>query len=117
MSTSARQRFDFLSYVLLEDESAIKHEFLDGQVWAMAGGSPEHAALIASLTRLLGNQLEGRPCRLFSADLRIRVLETGLATYPDLSVICGKLQLDSADPKGHTAINPLVLAEVLSPST
>jgi Uma2 family endonuclease len=117
MSTPARQRFDFASYVLLEEQSPNKHEFLDGQVWAMAGGSPAHAALIASLARLLGNQLDGRPCRVFSSDLRIRVRETGLATYPDLSVVCGKIELDPEDPKGHTATNPRLLVEVLSPST
>jgi Uma2 family endonuclease len=61
MSRPARQCFDFASYLELEDESPIKHEFLDGQVWAMAGGSPAHAALIATLARLIGNQLEGRP--------------------------------------------------------
>ncbi len=117
MTAPARQRFDFESYVLLEADSSAKHEFLDGEVWAMAGGSPEHAALTMRVGRLLGNQLDGRPCQVYSSDLRIRVAATGLTTYPDVSVVCAQLELDPADPKRHTALNPSLLVEVLSPST
>jgi Uma2 family endonuclease len=117
MTAPARQLFDYRSYVLLEDGSAIRHEFLDGEVWAMAGGSPEHAAITMRVGRLLGNQLEGLPCQVYSSDLRIRVTETGLTTYPDVSVVCGSLELDPEDPRGHTVLNPTALIEVLSPST
>jgi Uma2 family endonuclease len=54
---------------------------------------------------------------VFSSDLRVRVRATGLATYPDVTVICGQLELDPEDPKGHTATNPVLVVEVLSPST
>lgn len=54
---------------------------------------------------------------MFSSDLRIRVVETGLGTYPDVSVVCGPLELDPADPRGHTVTNPVLVIEVLSPST
>ena len=111
------QRFDFQSYLVLEEGSPVKHEFLDGVVWAMAGGSPEHAAIAANVARLLGNQLVGQRCRVFSSDLRVRVKATGLATYPDVTVVCGQLELDPDDPKGHTVINPKLLVEILSPST
>jgi Uma2 family endonuclease len=117
MVQPVRQYFTFDEYVRLEEESPIKHEFLDGLVWAMAGGSPEHAALCANIVTLLGTQLRNRRCRVYTSDLRIRVRATGLGTYPDVSVICGQLVLDSEDPKKHTAINPRVLVEVLSPST
>jgi Uma2 family endonuclease len=110
-------RFTFADYVQIEEHSGIRHEFLDGIIFALAGGTPEHAAIAANVTRLLGNALEGQRCRVFSSDLRIRVVETGLASYPDVSVICGKVELDPEDPKGHTALNPVVLVEVLSPST
>src|SRR5690606_31274388 len=96
---------------------SIKHEFLDGLVWAMAGGSPEHAAIAANIVALLVNQLAGRRCRVFSSDLRVRVKATGLATYPDVTVVCEQLELDPDDPKGHTVTNPKLLVEVLSPST
>jgi Uma2 family endonuclease len=112
-----RPVFRFDEYVELEHEAAVKHEFLAGQVWAMAGGSPEHAALAANVTALLIAQLRGKPCRVYSSDLRIRVVATGLATYPDVSVVSGKLELDPEDARGHTALNPKVVVEVLSPST
>jgi len=113
----ARSRFTFDEYARLEEEGTIKHEFLDGVVYAMAGGSPDHAAIAANIIRLLGNALDGRPCRVFTTDLRVRVVETGLGTYPDASVICGTLELDPHDTKGHTAVNPVLLVEVLSPTT
>jgi Uma2 family endonuclease len=112
-----RHRFLFDEYLALEERGAIKHEFLDGQVWAMAGGSPDHGAVAANIIALLSTQLRGRPCRVFTSDVRIRVKATGLATYPDVSVVCGKQEMDPEDPKNTTVINPSLIVEVLSPST
>ena len=117
MTQPARQRFSFTDYVLLEDMSVVKHEFLEGEVWAMAGGTPEHAAIAGNVIALLGAALRGKRCRVFTSDLRVRVRATGLGTYPDASVICESVELDPEDPKGHTTVNPTVLVEVLSPST
>jgi Uma2 family endonuclease len=117
MSQLARSAFSVADYVALEEMSIVKHEFLDGVVYAMAGGSPEHAAVAANVIRLLGTALTGRKCRVYTSDLRIRVKSTGLITYPDTSVICERVDLDSEDTKGHTATNPTLLVEVLSPST
>ena len=117
MGRLSRQMFDFRDYVELEEIAGVKHEFLDGEVWAMSGGSPRHAALAATIIRLLGQAVAGRPCQVFSADLRIRASRTGLGTYPDATVVCSKLELDPADPRGHTVTNPTVIVEVLSPST
>lgn len=94
----------------------VKHEFLDGRIWAMAGGTPEHARVCANVIALLHAALRNRPCGVYTTDLRIRVRATGLATYPDVSVICGRPELDPDDPKRHTALNPKLLVEVLSPS-
>jgi Uma2 family endonuclease len=103
---------DFLSY---EEGSNTKHEFLDGEIYAMAGGTPEHAALAAALTTIIGGQLGDGPCRVFSADLKIRVLATGLVSYPDVSVICGAVE---RDPQSRmVALNPTLIVEVLSDST
>ncbi len=113
----ARQRFTFDEYLLVEERSEIRHEFLDGQVWAMAGGSPDHAAIAGNVTTLLNMQLRERRCRVFSSDLRVRVLATGLGTYPDVTVVCGGLEHDPDDRAGHTIVNPRVVIEVLSPST
>ncbi|HEX2691145.1 MAG TPA: Uma2 family endonuclease [Kofleriaceae bacterium] len=117
MVAPARHRFTFDDYLRVEDDSVIRHEFLDGSIWAMAGGTPEHARICANVITLLNVALQDRPCSVYTTDLRIRVRTTGLATYPDVSVICGRLELDPDDPKRHTALNPRLLVEVLSPST
>lgn len=102
-------------YLAAESASDIRHEFLDGKVFAMAGGTPEHAALAASVIRLLGNALLGRPCRVFTSDVRVRIPATGLSTYPDGSVVCGQLETDADD--ANAIVNPIVLVEVLSDTT
>jgi Uma2 family endonuclease len=83
---------------------------------AKAGGTADHAAVTVNVSTQLATQLRRRPCRVFSSDFRIRSKATGLGTYPDLSVISGKIQFDSADASRTTATNPKVLVEVLSPS-
>jgi Uma2 family endonuclease len=113
----ARPRFTFADYLQIEDVSPIRHEFLDGVIYAMAGGSPDHAGIAVNVTAALTARLGDRRCRVFSSDLRIRIRSTGLSTYPDGAVICERVELDPEDPKGHTAVNPTVLIEVLSPST
>ena len=117
MVEPARQRYRFDEYLRLEEESPVKHEFLEGHVWAMAGGTIEHAALCASVTAILSSQLRDRRCRVFSADLRVRVKATGLGTYPDATVVCDSIETDPEDPKGQTVVNPTLIVEVLSPST
>lgn len=117
VTLAARQRYSFAEYVALEAISPVRHEYFDGQVWAMAGGSPSHAAIAVSVASLLRAGLRGRPCRVFGSDLRIRVRATGLGTYPDVSVVCESLELDPEDAKGHTVVNPILVVEVLSPST
>ncbi len=108
-------RHTFRDYLHVEEMSAVKHEYLAGEIFAMAGGTPEHAALSAAFLTLLGPQLLGSKCRSYSADLRLRVPATGLATYPDAAIVCGDLELD---PESSTHVtNPKVVVEVLSPST
>lgn len=110
-----RVHYTYAEYLALESASNVKHEYLYGQIYAMAGGPPEHAALQGALTGLLFAQLAGKPCRVHSSDLHVRVLTTGLATYPDVTVICGKTERDPASD--NTVVNPTVLCEVLSRST
>ncbi len=105
----------FAEYLEQERASDTKHEFLAGEVFAMAGGTPEHARLAIKVGGLLGAQLGGRPCEVFSSDLLVRVLATDLGTYPDLSVVCGRIEVDPDDASCLT--NPVVLVEVLSDGT
>ncbi len=108
-------RYTFADYLAYEEGANVKHEFLDGEIYAMAGGTPEHAALAAAVTTLIGAQLGDGPCRAFSSDLKVRVLATGLVTYPDLTVICGPVE---CDPQSRmVAVNPTLIVEVLSDST
>lgn len=108
-------RYSLEDYLTLEESSNVKHEFLDGQIYGMAGGTPEHAALKAAITGLLFAQIRGTRCRAHDSDLRIRVVGTGLITYPDLTVVCGPSERDPGDANAIT--NPQLIVEVLSPST
>jgi Uma2 family endonuclease len=112
---AARYHHTFREYLELEEVAGVRHEYLGGDIFAMAGGTPEHAAMAAAITLQLGEQLRGSTCQTFSSDLRVRVLETGLATYPDVTVVCGKLERDPESPTHVT--NPKIVIEVLSPST
>lgn len=105
----------YAEYVAAEERANEKHEWFNGEIFAMSGGTPTHAMIAAAIIGILYGQLLGKPCRPYSTDLRIRVKKTGLATYPDLSVICGDLELDPEDRCAVT--NPTVLVEVLSDST
>ena len=109
-------RYTYADYVALEIVSSTKHEFLDGEIYAMAGGTEEHSALAAEVVRALGNSIGDRPCRVHTSDLRIYVESVGLATFPDVSVICGPLQQHAPSPTA-TAVNPTVLVEVTSDSS
>ncbi len=101
-------------YLRLEREAEFKSEFHDGRMYAMAGASPNHSLLSGAILALLFPQMPPG-CRVFSPDLRIKVAPTGLYTYPDCSVICGDLQY-FGDQK-DVVTNPLLIVEVLSPST
>lgn len=107
--------YSFREYVAHDDHSNTRHEYLDGQIYAMAGGSPEHSALIAVIASFLSSAIRGGPCRVHVTELRIRVAETGLATYPDVAVVSGPWERDPED--ANTVTNPVVVVEVLSPST
>lgn len=107
--------YSFREYVALEEYSNVRHEFRDGSILAMAGGTPEHAALCAAASGLVFQRLIGTRCGVHSSDLRIRVRSTGLCTYPDVSVVCAPRELDPEDR--NTVVNPKVLIEVTSPSS
>ena len=105
----------YADYLAAEAASDIRHEYLRGEVYAMAGGTPSHARLAMAIGVALSNGLSGRPCSVFGSDLRVRIPATDLSTYPDITVVCGKLEHDEVDP--DAAINPILIVEVLSDST
>jgi Uma2 family endonuclease len=115
MTAEPAARMSYEAYLAFEREAASKHEYLRGMVLAMAGGTPEHARLASNLARLIGNAIVGRPCAVFSSDLRVRIVETDRSTYPDLTVVCGRLELAPDDDAA--VVNPSVIVEILSDST
>ena len=109
-----RLHYTYEQYAALEDESSIRHEYLEGEIYAMAGGSPDHAALAAAVIGLLRSHIPPG-CRVFTSDLRIRIPASGLSTYPDAAVVCGRTQRASDD--ALAVVNPIVLVEVTSTSS
>ena len=105
----------FADYIRLEEDSVLKLEFLDGEIYAMTGGTPLHAKVTVRVSSALHAQLRGSDCQVYSGDLRVRVLATGMAAHPDVTVVCGPLELDPENE--HTVSNPKVVVEVLSRST
>jgi Uma2 family endonuclease len=115
MAEAAVQRVSVAEYLAMERQAATKSEYFNGQVFAMAGAKPPHNVIVFNTTVALGRQLGGGPCRGYSSDQRLVVPETGLRTYPDISVVCGEPEFDEEDEDAIT--NPTLIVEVLSPST
>lgn len=102
-------------YLAFERQSETRSEYFDGEVYAMTGGTVAHSQIVGNTVIALGNKLRDKPCRVFPSDMRVKVQPTGLYTYPDVVVLCGRAQLE--DRRKDTLLNPTVLIEVLSPST
>jgi len=102
-------------YLDLERSSEIRHEYLDGFVYAMAGESPAHSTICFNLAVTVGTQVKDTPCRGFSPNMKVRAGKSGLYAYPDLMIVCGEPILH--DERGDVIANPTVIFEVLSPST
>lgn len=115
MSTAEKRRLTPAEYLAIEVASEGRHEFRDGEMFAMSGGSYWHNLVKDNLAHALGNLLAGRGCAVLTSNQRVKVDATGLSTYPDGVVFCGKPVFE--DGMHYSAVNPLVLAEVLSDST
>jgi Uma2 family endonuclease len=113
--SAVQKSISLLEYQNMDAASEVKNEYFRGEVFAMAGGTPEHSLICANFIREAGNSLKGKPCVVYTSDLRVKVDETGLYTYPDASIICGELLRDEF--VSNTALNPTVIVEVLSDST
>ncbi len=108
-------KVSYSEYLELERASGQRYEWLDGAVYAMAGGTLVHGALAAAVLRELGNLALPCGCVPYSSDAKVRVEATGLSTYPDGAVVCGPVEVSPSDR--HAMTNPAVLVEVLSDST
>ena len=102
-------------YLARERVSQTRHEYVNGEIFAMAGARLRHNSIAASIIGALLPLVRGQSCRVFNSDQRISVSATGMFTYPDAGVVCGKPSFHEKD--GMSLLNPVVLVEVLSKST
>lgn len=102
-------------YLALERSADFKSEYFNGEIFAMTGASEPHNLIVINTIRELSTQLKKRPCKVYANDMRVKVDPTGLYTYPDVVVTCGKAQFD--DTHLDTLLNPVLIVEVLSDST
>jgi len=116
MSTRPKPYYSFEDYLATEREcSDARHEYLAGEVFAMAGASFNHNLITANLIRRLGNQLEARPCIVLGNDMRLRIETADACAYPDCVVLCDRPRFH--DNRQDVLTNATLLVEVLSPST
>ena len=119
----ARPYFTVAQYLAIERKSKDRHEFLDGEIYAMAGESGEHGDISVNVVTSVAYQLRGKPCRARTIDTKVRSgpnpdagdSSKGLYSYPDIVVICGEPQYH--DEFRDIVLNPTAIVEVLSKST
>jgi Uma2 family endonuclease len=115
VSAIPKTRLTAEQYLSIERKAAFKSEFYDGEMFAMAGASLEHNRVKENLVIEVGARLKGSGCHSYSSDMRVKVSRTGLYTYPDIVIVCGKPEVEDAEL--DTLLNPQVIIEVLSEST
>lgn len=102
-------------YLEFEVNSGERHEYLDGEIILMTGGTPNHNQIALNLSGALNFALKRQPYRVFVTDQRLWIPKKRIHTYPDVMVVQGDLQLQEG--RKDTIINPSIIAEVLSAST
>ncbi|HWB52956.1 MAG TPA: Uma2 family endonuclease [Tepidisphaeraceae bacterium] len=112
-----KKKYTVREYLERERRSLEKHEYHDGEILMMAGGTRNHSLIIANMIRETGLSLKGTPCRVYDSNLRIRIHGAAFYTYPDVSVVCGEPHLDTDDSFGETVTNPRLIVEVISPTS
>jgi Uma2 family endonuclease len=110
-----QQLFSATQYLTIERESNERNSYFNGKIVPLAIENRAHGLIKTNLVALCHGQLRKRPCEVYASNMRAKVRKTGLYTYPDIVVVCGKPQLE--DEKTDTLLNPTVLIEVLSPAT
>lgn len=112
-----QRRVSVSQYLHAEESAEQRHEFHDGEVLAMSGGTYEHSLIGANLIIALGRRLTGSPCRVLESNMRVRIARANRYLYPDASIVCHEPQFDPQDVKRTTIVNPRIIVEVLSDST
>ncbi len=115
MSAIPKTKLTPQEYLKFERKSETKHEYFEGEIFAMAGAKRSHNQIVGNLTGLVWQHLKDKDCEFYPTDMRVFIPETGLYTYPDLVVVCDEPEFQ--DDVFDTLLNPLLLIEVLSEST
>jgi Uma2 family endonuclease len=115
MTAQPKQFMTTEQYLIFERQSETKHEYLSGEILAMAGASAAHNIITGNILASLHNQLRQQNCTIFPSDMRLRLFQQNAYVYPDIMVICGSIEFDDAEQ--DTVLNPILIVEVLSPST
>jgi Uma2 family endonuclease len=113
MQPATEPSYDRIEYLAMEEAANVRHEFFQGQIFAMSGGTFNHVVLSGNVYFALKTKLRGKPCQPVNSDMRIHT-PAGLDTYPDVSVYCDQPELTD---NNRTLLNPVVIIEVLSPTT
>ena len=111
----SHKKYTIEEYLQMEDTSAEKHEYYQGEIFAMSGAKVQHNMISLNIAIALGNKLKGKTCKPFNSDQRIYVEKNSLFTYPDISIVCGDPETRNNDELN--LVNPTVIIEVLSSST
>src|SRR3954469_24330008 len=114
MPPAVRMTLD--DYLRFEATADVRHEYRDGVVVAMAGGTYNHSLITSNVSGELRSRLKGKDCRALEANLRIRIPKRSRYYYADVPVVCGEPQFDLAAPRDSTILNPRLIVEVLSDS-
>ena len=114
MVANLKPRLSVAEYLAWEAENEIKHEYIDGEVYAMSGGTGKHSSIMINITIAIGQQLGDSVCALHSSEMRVKVNDSRYV-YPDLSAVCGKSSYE--DESEISLLNPILVVEVTSPSS
>lgn len=114
MSALPKPGYNSDEYLALEESAEYRSQFYNGEIFAMAGASRKHNVIAMNVASNLHYQLRNRPCEIYRNDMRVKVSEN-LYAYPDIVIVCGEPQIEQN--RGENLLNPIVLIEVLSPST
>jgi len=109
------KKYTIEEYLEMEQVSQEKHEYYEGEIFAMSGSKVTHNIIAMNTSTLFTSKLKGKPCRPFNSDQRIHIEKNSLFTYPDISIVCGDIETRNNDD--WNILNPTVIVEILSPST
>jgi Uma2 family endonuclease len=112
MSSQTKPIYSPQEYLAIERASQQKNEYFNGEIFATGGASERHNLIVGNVFASLHAQLRGKPCKVYSSNMRVKISETGLYTYPDVVALCGEAKFD--DEQQDTLLNPQVIIEVLS---